>query len=279
MSTTRACLRAAGLTLLTAVLLLPALLVLALAWPLAPLSAHLDRLALSALLGLQTLWSRGVLAVLGVRLHVEGELAALEGGGDGALMVSNHLSYLDVPVIAALGRCRFVAKSEVAGWPIFGFLAQIVRVIFIERGRRRDLLRVGDEIAATLRAGVSVVAFPEGTSTRGDLVLPFHPGLLEPAARSGAPCRALAIHYETPEESRPPSGTICWWGDMTLPPHLWTLMTLPRIDARLALSPRALRGDERKRLAAALHAEVTALFRPVRQTPLPAEWGEEAAPT
>jgi len=271
----RASLRLAGLTLLTLTLLVPALAVIVLAWPLTPLSAAADRLALRALLGLQTLWSRGVLAVLGVRLHVEGA----EDPGGAALLVSNHLGYLDVPVIAALGPRRFVAKSEVAGWPAFGFLARVVRVIFIERGRRRDLLRAGQEIAASLAAGVTVAVFPEGTSTRGDRVLPFHPGLLEPAAQAGAPCRALAIHYESSEESRAPSGTICWWGDMTLPDHLWSLMTIPRIDARLSLSPLTVRGDERKRLAAVLHAEVTRMFRPVRQQPPSAGWEQEPAPT
>ncbi|HZL99471.1 MAG TPA: hypothetical protein VFD43_04385, partial [Planctomycetota bacterium] len=111
--------------------------------------------------------------------------------------------------------------------------------------------------------------------------LPFRPGLLEPAAQTGAPCRALAIHYESCEESRAPSGTICWWGDMTLPDHLWSLMAIPRIDARLTLSPLTVRGDERKRLAAALHSEVSRLFRPVRQAPAPPPpgWEREAAPT
>ena len=309
MSTLRATLRLAGLTLHTLALLVPALLVIVAAWPLVPLSAAADRLALRALLGLQTLWSRGVLAVLGVRLHVEGaegsrggrevSRGAAAGGAtrgaragatndatnDATLLVSNHLSYLDVPVIAALGPCRFVAKSEVAGWPVFGFLAQVARVLFIERRRPRDLLPVGEQIRASLAAGLTVAVFPEGTSTRGEGVLPFRPGLLEPAAQAGAPCRALAIHYETGEESRAPSGTICWWGDMTLPGHLWSLMTIPRIDARLSLSPLTVRGDERKRLAAALHAEVTRLFRPVRQAPAPpaapppAGWQGEAAPT
>ena len=282
----RASLRLLGLTALTLVLLVPVLAVVLLAWPLAPLSAAADRASLRALLGLQTLWSRGVLAVLGVRLTVEGAATVTEAGGaavaaaGGAppratLLVSNHLGYLDVPVIAALGPCRFVARSDVAGWPVFGFLARCVRVLFIDRRRPRDLLPVGQSIAASLAAGVTVVVFPEATSTRGDTVLPFHPGLLEPAARIGAPCRALAVHYET-EESRAPSGTICWWGDMTLPGHLWSLMSIPRIDARLTLSPRTLRGDHRKLLAAALHADVASLFRPVRQSAAPED--RERAP-
>jgi len=287
----RASVRLLGLTALTLVLLAPVLAVVLLAWALAPLSTAADRAALRALLGLQTLWSRGVLAVLGVRLTVMGAATVAEAGGAAVaaaaggtpsratLLVSNHLGYLDVPVIAALGPCRFVARSDVAGWPVFGFLARCVRVLFIDRRRPRDLLPVGESIAASLAAGVSVVVFPEATSTRGDTVLPFHPGLLEPAARIGAPCRALAVHYETSEESRAPSGTICWWGDMTLPDHLWSLMTIPRIDARLTLSPRTVSGDNRKLLAAALHADVASLFRPVRQSAAPADWApmEEVA--
>jgi lyso-ornithine lipid O-acyltransferase len=307
MSATRATQRVAGLTLLTLALLVPALLIVLLSWPLTPLSRTVERLSTRALLTVQRLWSRGVLAVLRVRLHVERPPDVVAGaaagaasgaaagawGADGAsaasaasaagatLLVSNHLSYLDIPVLASLAPCRFVAKSEVADWPVFGFLSKVVRVLFVDRGRRRDLVRVGEVISASLADGFSIVVFPEGTSTRGDAVQPFHPGLLEPAAQAGAPCRALAIHYETPEESRPPSGTICWWGEMTMAPHLWSLLAIARIDARVRVSPHLVRGHDRKQLAASLHAEVAAMFEPVRQVPLERALAEaeEAAPT
>lgn len=224
------------------------------------LLARLDACLLRVLVSLQRLWCRALLLLLGVRVQLVGPRPS-----GAALLVCNHLSYLDILVIGGFAGSRFVSKQEVAGWPVVGFLARVGRVLFVDRGRRKDLLRVGQQIAGTLQAGVSVALFPEGTSSRGEAVLPFHPGLLQAAAEAGVACRALALRYETPDDCRPPACTICWWGDMSFPPHVWNLMKIARIDATLHFAPEAVRDEDRKRLARVLHAQVAQAFRPVRQ--------------
>jgi 1-acyl-sn-glycerol-3-phosphate acyltransferase len=255
-STPRAALRLAGTAGVTLVLLLPALVV-AVARTVRLLR---EATALRALLRLQRLWSRQVLGLLGVRVRLAGRPP-----DHGMLIVSNHLGYLDFPVIASVLPCRFVAKREVAGWPVIGWLARLYRVLFLDRGRRRALVDVGAEVRRSLQAGVAVVVFPEGTSTAGERVRPFHPGLLQPAVEADAECLPLAIHYETPGDERPPAWTICWWGEMTFTPHVWELMKTRSVEATLSFADRPERGDDRKRLAQALHARIGELFRPVRQ--------------
>ena len=225
-----------------------------------------DRLSLRMVLLFQRLWCRGALAILGVRVTARGAPPS-----DACVLVSNHLSYLDIALLGAAMRVRFVSKAEVARWPGIGWLAQLARVVFVRREERRDLLRVGDELRRTLAAGISVAFFPEGTSTCGLGVRTFHAGLLQPAAEAGLPCLPVAIRYETPADAPAPSECVCWWGDMTFPPHLWRLMTLRGVQAGIHWGDAPRRGDDRKRLAAGLHADVSARFVPVRQaSPAPA---------
>lgn len=280
----RAAARLAGVLLVTLAMLPSGLLV---AGGAAVLGRREGALALRLLVAHQRVWARGLLAVLGVRVTTRGALgpraaeevvaarAEIEGeaargrhgpgAASGTLIACNHVSYVDILVLAASRPCRFVAKSEVAGWPGIGLLARMAGVVFVERGRRRDLPRVSEAIARTLGAGLDMVVFLEGTSSRGEGVLDFHASLLQPACAGGLPCRAAAIGYETPDDEAAPALTVCWWGTMTLAPHVWNLMKLGRIDATLSFGEAALRSSERKQLARRLQAEVARMFVPVRQ--------------
>jgi 1-acyl-sn-glycerol-3-phosphate acyltransferase len=266
----RATLRAVLLAAFSLVLAVPTLLLSAL---LRMLGARGERTALRAVSGLQQAWCAGALAILSVRVVTRGTPPA------GACVIAgNHLSYLDPAVLGAALRCRFVAKSEVADWPGFGWLARLARVVFLRREQRRDLLRAGDEIRRSLGAGVSVAFFPEGTSTRGAEVRPFHPGLLQPAAEAGLPCLPVALRYETPAGHPAPSLGVCWWGDMTFGPHFWRLLMLPWVRAEVAWGAAPLRAADRKTLAAALQHEVASLFVPVRQETGAAPAASDPAP-
>ena len=259
MSQARASLRLLGLVLLTLALLPAGLLVRAagvLRW--GPVRVA----SLRGLLALQRAWCRGVLLVMGVRVRTVGRVP------DGtAVVVSNHLSYLDIPVLGSVLPCRFVSKAEVAGWPVVGSLARLAHVVFLQRERRRDLPAAAAAIRASLDARVPVVFFPEGTSTAGAGVLPFHAGLLQPAAEGGVPCQPVALRYETPRDAGSPAFSVCWWGDMTFGGHVWKLLGLRRIEAGLVFAGEPLCHAERKALAAALHARVAAAFVPVPQPP------------
>ena len=158
--------------------MLRAFLVLLLALPLILLLAIVQAFALRfapALSRRIPIWiNRIILVALGVRLHVRGE----PSGRRPLLLVSNHVSWLDIPVLFALAPVRFVAKSEVGDWPVIGWMARLARTVFIERGNHGTVKDKAREVEDALRAGDLVVIFPEGTTSDGNRVLFFKSGLL-----------------------------------------------------------------------------------------------------
>jgi 1-acyl-sn-glycerol-3-phosphate acyltransferase len=195
--------------------------------------------------------ARRLLKVFGVNLTVRGAVPR-EG-----LLVANHLSYLDILVIGSLTPSVFVAKREVRGWPVFGWLAHQAGTLFIERTKRSDVARVNAQVARLLEAGVLLVIFPEGTSSDGREVLPFKSSLLEPVVGQGHPLAAGYLGY-TLEEGEA-GREVCYWGDMTLGPHLLKLLTKRRVRASIAFSQVEASPECRKELARLLHAEVQRL--------------------
>jgi 1-acyl-sn-glycerol-3-phosphate acyltransferase len=176
----------------------------------------------------------------------------------GAVIVSNHLSYIDILVMASLTPVVFVAKKEVRGWPLFGWFAAKSGTLFIDRNKRGDVARIAEEITPVITAGLTIVIFLEGTTSDGSTVLPFKASLLEPAVAQGWRVVPAALTYETPP-GRTAGTEVCWWGDMELPGHLLNLSTLPWVQARVAWGEaRAATGD-RKSLAHALREDVVAL--------------------
>lgn len=201
---------------------------------------------------LQTL-SRRLLRVLGVRLEVSGPVPTQ------GVLVSNHLSYLDILVYAALAPAVFVAKAEVSRWPIVGRLARTAGTVFLRRERRQDVARVNGLIRSALEVKALVIVFPEGTSSGGEGVLPFRSSLLEPATLSGTPVTAAAIRYRL--DAGDPSEEVCYWRDMTLLPHLVNLAGKPAVRASVRFGEPASRQLSRKALASQLHAEVLHLHQ------------------
>ena len=221
------------------------------------------RAALRLAAATQRCWARGILWILGVELVCEGRPPP-----GACLLVANHLSYLDIPVLGALFPGRFVAKDEIAGWPLLGPLAATVGTIFLRQRRGRDLVRVERAMAQTLAAGVPVLLFPEGHSTRGAGVDRLHSSLFECAVRAEIPCLAVTLGYETPDDPWAPAATVCWWGGMSFWRHAWGLVGLRRIRARVCLAARARSASDRKVLAAELHADLLANLEPLRQSPI-----------
>ena len=202
--------------------------------------------------------ARFVAWLLGVRLEVEGALPTRP-----FLLVSNHLSYLDIVVYAAMTPIRFVTKREVLGWPVFGLLARSMGSIFVDRTATRDALRALDELADAMAAGDAVLLFAEATSTAGHTVLPFRPALLEWAAQTGHPAHYASIGYRTPAGGPPAHLAVCWWGEMTFMRHLIELARLPWIEATVRFGDAPIAERDRQRLAERLHQAVSAQFTPV----------------
>ena len=202
-------------------------------------------------------WSRSLCRVLGIRIEVTG--TAPQGA---CLLVSNHLSYVDILVIATRVPCRFVAKAEVRDWPIAGWICRSVDTLFVDRRSRRDAHRVVQEIRESVAAGDIIAVFPEGTSTHGHEVAPFRAPLLA-AAEDGVPIHYAAISYRTPDGHPPAHLAVCWWGEMPFGSHARALLELSEISATLRFGYEPVAGSDRKALAVQLHQEVTRLFDPV----------------
>ncbi len=204
-------------------------------------------------------WSRGVVAISAMRLEVVGKPPQPP-----FLLVSNHLSYMDIAAVRSqLSHGVFVAKSEVKDWFPLGKVINDMQTIFIDRNNRRDILRAGAEMISKLNEGEGVIIFPEGTSTNGERVLPFNSSFLQFAAARSLPVSYLSINYRTRSGDPPASRSVCWWDDTPFLVHLWRLFKLKEFSARLNFGDHPILHNDRKKLAADLHHEVTARFTPV----------------
>ena len=175
-----------------------------------------------------------------------------------SVIVPNHLGYLDVLAIASLTPVVFVAKREIASWPVLGWFARMAGTCFIDRQNRSDVVRVGNEIETALAAGVSVVVFLEGTSSDGQGVLPFKSSLLEPVVRNRLRAAPAALVFTVPQGFSSVDDA-CWWGDEAFAPHLFRLGMVPRVAVRVAWGEGAMALPGRKALAAHLRDHVVAL--------------------
>jgi 1-acyl-sn-glycerol-3-phosphate acyltransferase len=195
--------------------------------------------------------SRRALRIFGLEPQVSGTIPS------SGLLVCNHLSYLDILVLAACAPAVFVAKREVKHWPVFGWFAILAGTIFVNREKRTQVGRLTDEIEAVLNRGVLVILFPEGTSSGGQTVLPFKSSLLEPAARQSHSLSAGLIRYALDDGDV--AEEVCYWKDMTLVPHLINLLSKRQVRASVRFTQLREGSADRKQLARQLHAEVVRL--------------------
>jgi len=196
-------------------------------------------------------WSQFACRVLGIRLTKCGSIPS------SGLLVSNHLSYLDIICLSSIRPCIFVAKRDVASWPLFGWLARAAGTIFVDRKRRLSSSNAVDIIGDAIAAGALLIVFPEGTSSDGSTVLPFKSALLEPAVRLRCPITAASIDYALDDGSV--ANDVCYWRDMTLVPHLLNLFFKREIRANYSFSPARIRVGNRKQIARELRDEVLSI--------------------
>lgn len=173
------------------------------------------------------------------------------------LLISNHMSYLDILVLSSISPAVFVSKAEVRSWPIFGWLASMAGSVFIERTKRMDVGPVNRAIETAMSEGVMVVVFPEGTSTNGEALLPFRSSLLEPAAASSRPISVCYIQYELDDGD--PKNEVCYWGDHSFVPHLLNMMKKKGVRAKVRFGTFQKTTDDRKELAGQLREAVLKL--------------------
>ncbi|MEL6375278.1 MAG: lysophospholipid acyltransferase family protein, partial [Pseudomonadota bacterium] len=232
--------------------------------------------------------------LLGIHVHVDGNVAR-----DGpVLLISNHISWLDIIVLSAVAPLSFIAKREVAGWPLAGTLARLQRTIFIDRTQRSDVGRANAEISERLGGNERVVLFAEGTSSDGTTVLAFNTALFaaaKPSAKPHAaadhqvqahdvpPLRAIKVqtlaitytHLDGLPLNRLERPRLAWYGDMSMGGHAWGILKAGRIDVRVIVGEAADLASfpDRKALAARTEADirraVVAALRPHGQAPPP----------
>jgi len=190
-------------------------------------------------------WSARLLRVLGVECRVDGELAL---GAGNLLVVANHISWLDIFVLNALHPVRFVAKAELARWPLAGRLVRDAGTLFIERARRRDTHRVNRSVADALASGDVVAVFPEGTTSDGVGLLPFKSSLLQPIVDAGGHLQPLALRYRDARGVR--TTAAAYVGDDPFMASFWRVCGQRALVVEVAaLAPIDAQGQHRRALA------------------------------
>jgi 1-acyl-sn-glycerol-3-phosphate acyltransferase len=195
-------------------------------------------------------WAAQFLRALAVEVRVQGAPAA-----EATLLVANHISWLDTYAIHTVDAPRFVAKSEVAGWPVIGVIAQRFGSIFIKRGCFRSAARTVGALAAALCRGECVAAFPEATTSDGRGLLPFHPAMFQAAVLTGARVQPVALRYRDAEGR--PSAAAPFVGDLTVADSLRLLLGEPRLRVDVIFCPPIdPYGSSRRELAARSRAAI-----------------------
>ena len=203
-------------------------------------------------------WARAFVKISGMRVEVVGVPPRSP-----FFLVSNHLSYTDVPALRSVLEGVFVAKGEMESWFLAGKIVNDMGTIFINRQNRRDIPRAGAKIIERLESGEGVIVFPEGTSTKGETVLTFNSSFLEFAAQRDLPVSYASITYKTPNDSPKAVDTVCWWDEKTFGEHLWQLFQVKKFTAVINFGSEPVHNPNRKELAKTLQAKVVENFIPV----------------
>lgn len=237
----------------------------ALTLPLMPLQALLLRIDTKRARAFPNWYHRQVCRLLGVRIHLDGEVVR----GRPVLLVANHTTWLDIPVLSAVAPVSFVAKKEVGTWPFVSTLARLQRSVFVDRTRRTAVGQAAGEIVARLAQGDFIVLFAEGTSSDGNRVLPFMTSLFAAAAPSpgegqaapDAVVQTLSVVYTRLHGlpiGRADRPGIAWYGDMEMRSHAWELLKAGPLDVQIRVgAPVPLTSfTDRKDLARHSEAQV-----------------------
>lgn len=204
------------------------------------------------------LWSRSWLKINNIEVEVIGAPP-----DPPFFLVCNHVGYIDIPVIRSAAQGVFVAKHDISEWIAFGGMIRNMGTIYVNRSVKRDIPRAGSEVIERLSNGEGVIVFPEGTSTKGEGVLPFNSSFLAFAAQTDTPVSYASISYRTPQDEPPPSESVCWWDDTPFPMHLMRSLALPKIYAVLNFGAAPVVNPDRKLLARELTSKVRERFIPM----------------
>ncbi|MFO6418692.1 lysophospholipid acyltransferase family protein [Hylemonella sp. W303a] len=199
-------------------------------------------------------WARALLRHLGLRVEVRGDVVS----PGPLLLASNHISWLDIMSLHAARYCRFVAKADIQRWPLVGRLVAGAGTLFIQRESRRDAMRVVQHMAERLRAGEVLAVFPEGTTSDGQTLLPFHANLLQAAISADVPVQPVALDFLDSRGER--SLAPCYIGEDSLLDTAWRTARSKGLVVRVTYgAPQTAQGRDRRGWADALRDDVIRL--------------------
>jgi lyso-ornithine lipid O-acyltransferase len=212
----------------------------ALTVPLMPVQAVLVRVAPKSARRFPHWYHRQVCRLIGIKLTITGEVAH----GVPVLLVCNHTSWLDIPVLSAVAPLSFVAKKEVGSWPFVSSLARLQRTVFVDRNRRQSAGDATDEISNRLATGDTIVLFAEGTSSDGNRVLPFKTSLFgavkgeKPADHKTVVQTAAVVytHLHGVSLGRADRPRVGWYGDMEMQSHAWGVLKSGPLSVTISIS-------------------------------------------
>ncbi|KAK47605.1 glycerol acyltransferase [Caballeronia jiangsuensis] len=207
-------------------------------------------------------WSLEMLRLSGMKLVVHNDEARLDAG---VLVVGNHISWIDIYVINAWRPTPFVSKAEIRKWPVVGWLAQQLGTVFVQREKRSDAKRIMHELASRLLAGEKMCVFPEGTTTDGTSLLPFHANMFQAAVSASCPVQPICLMYEDAQGRQ--STAPAYIGDMSLDDSLNALLGAGEITAHLYVCDPLAPGADRRLLASEAQAAVDAALQRMRGAP------------
>ena len=204
-------------------------------------------------------WSARLVKLLNVRVTVRGPIPNFPG--QGVMLVANHVSWLDVYLIDSICPAHFIAKSEMQNWPVFGWFAEKIGTLFIERAKRRDTARINRHLADLLRQGDYIALFPEGTTSNGAQVRTFHGSLIQPAVDSNAMLCPVGIRYLNADGSI--NFASAYIDDMSLWVSLQRVVSQKTLYVEMIFTPAIpTQGRHRRELAAQAHAAILAAVFP-----------------
>jgi 1-acyl-sn-glycerol-3-phosphate acyltransferase len=202
-------------------------------------------------------WSRQMLRIMGVERVVHGEPPA----SGPLLVVSNHMSWLDILVLNAGKPARFVSKSDAKRWPLLGSLITGAGTLYIERGNRRDAMRMVHHMAERLRERDILAIFPEGTTSDGRALLPFHANLFQAAISANAPILPVALRFIDSRTGAPHDAPV-FVGDTTLVASIWATLCADAVQVVVKYGePQMPQGRDRRTWARDMQDEVERLLR------------------
>jgi lyso-ornithine lipid O-acyltransferase len=206
-------------------------------------------------------WCRRIVDALGIESRYAGQLPM------GGAVVCNHLSYVDVLLMSSITPFVMVAKSEVRGWPLFGWLTARAGTVYVKRGGGPATYpAVNRAMAEAYRSGLPVLFFPEGTTTDGDYqdggVMPFRRGLFHSVLNEGVPLRVAALRYSLEGENGGATvgEDVCWWGEMLLGPHLFRFLGLRGVRAEVRFGDEVTTRADRFGLSEGARAAVVEMY-------------------